>query len=173
MTIVDAEFASGGTGRFETNTMDFAFCASIGVVSVDGTTGRVGVERHVGEYDIGRTINPMIVQGQLAGAAAPKALGRALRETRPRRPGSATLHVSHGLPRPDLAEMPEIELLLFEVPTSENLVGAKGSGNSGVIGTHATIANAVANALGPSGEKLTRGPLVPDRVRALLRSEVS
>jgi carbon-monoxide dehydrogenase large subunit len=149
--------------------MDFAFCASLGVVSIDPSTGKISIGRYVGAYDVGRTINPMIVQGQLAGAAAQGLSGALFEELVYDDAGQPLATSLIDCLVPTCAELPEIESLVFEFPTSENLVGAKGAGNSGVVGTHATIANSVADALGPSGRKLTRGPLVPDRVRALLR----
>jgi carbon-monoxide dehydrogenase large subunit len=163
------ELAAEGTGRFETESIDFAFCASLGVVAVDAVTGRVEIEKYVGAYDVGRTINPMIVQGQLAGAAAQGLSGALFEELVYDESGQPLSTSLMDCLVPTAAELPEIESLVYEYPTRENLVGAKGAGNSGVVGTHATVANAVADALGPAGRRLTRGPLVPDRVRALLR----
>lgn len=70
---------------------------------------------------------------------------------------------------PTVGELPEIEVVLVEHPPPNNPLGAKGGGESGMAGTPAAIANAVADALGIRGRRLARLPLTPDRVRALLR----
>src|SRR5207248_2663301 len=49
------------TGRYEKTTTDFSFCTSLALVRVDRATGKVTIERYVGVYDVGRTINPLLV----------------------------------------------------------------------------------------------------------------
>jgi carbon-monoxide dehydrogenase large subunit len=71
---------------------------------------------------------------------------------------------------PTLAELPEIESLLFEYPEPENPLGIKGAGNSGIICTHAALANAVADALGADVPALTALPLRANAVRELIRA---
>jgi CO/xanthine dehydrogenase Mo-binding subunit len=71
---------------------------------------------------------------------------------------------------PTAAEMPDIDVLLLELgePTEGSpLGGAKGGGEGGIIATAATVANAVADALGAGRGELTRLPLAPERVQRL------
>jgi CO/xanthine dehydrogenase Mo-binding subunit len=69
---------------------------------------------------------------------------------------------------PTLAELPEIDSLLFEYPEPDNPLGVKGAGNTGIICTHAALANAVADALGPDVPPLVSLPLRASSVWALM-----
>ena len=71
---------------------------------------------------------------------------------------------------PTLSEVPPVESTWSEYPSADNLIGAKGAGEAGIVGTLAVIANAVADALRDDGIVVTSTPLTADRVRALLRS---
>jgi len=71
---------------------------------------------------------------------------------------------------PTLAELPEIDSLMFEYPEPANPLGVKGAGNAGIICTHAAVANAVADALGPDVSPLVSLPLRASSVRALIRA---
>ena len=71
---------------------------------------------------------------------------------------------------PTLSELPEVESMWFEFPDENNPLGVKGAGGNGIIGAPATLANAVADALALDGVVLTRLPLTPNNLRALLRA---
>src|SRR4029434_6808451 len=66
-------------GWFETEHMNYPYGVHVAVVSVDRETGGVAVERYLVAYDVGRAINPMLVEGQMAGGFA-QGLGGALLE---------------------------------------------------------------------------------------------
>jgi carbon-monoxide dehydrogenase large subunit len=74
---------------------------------------------------------------------------------------------------PTVAELPEIEVVIVEHPPPGDPLGVKGAGESGMVGTPAAVANAVADALGPVGVQLTGLPLAPGRVRSLIRGGTS
>jgi carbon-monoxide dehydrogenase large subunit len=69
---------------------------------------------------------------------------------------------------PTASELPPIESLLFEYPEPETPLGIKGGGNSGIVCTHAAVANAVSDALRPYGAEVM--PMRANAVRALIRS---
>jgi carbon-monoxide dehydrogenase large subunit len=165
-----AELGCSGTARFEKSSpIDYAFNAAVAVVSVNRPSGKVTVEHYTGAYDVGRAVNPLILAGQLDGAAAQGIAGALLEQCAYSDNGQplSTSFLDYLLPT--CAEMPEIESLVFEYP-SRNPLGVKGGGNTGIVPTHAALANAVADAIGPAGRRLTGLPLRANAVRALIRA---
>jgi carbon-monoxide dehydrogenase large subunit len=134
---------------------------------VDVATGRVQLLRYIVSEDCGPMINPNVVEGQIAGGAV-QGIGGALYE-----------HLAYdddGNPLtttfmdylvPSAAEMPSIEYGHIETP-SPGPGGYKGVGEGGAIGAPPAVVNAVADALAPFGVRLTRLPLSPARLAALL-----
>jgi aerobic carbon-monoxide dehydrogenase large subunit len=158
-----------GQGRFDKPHPSFSFGAVLSVVSIDSATGRVRVERHMVLHDVGRAVNPALLRGQLAGAAA-QGIGATLMEELVYDEEGQPLSTSFAdYLMPTAAELPDTEVIVVEHPTPSNPLGVKGAGESGMVATPAAIANAVADALGPRGARLTRLPLTPQRVRSLLR----
>jgi CO/xanthine dehydrogenase Mo-binding subunit len=133
---------------------------------VDPATGAVSVLRHVVAQDVGRALNPALVEGQMHGGAA-QGLGWALLEE--------IVHDAEGqlvtgtfvdYSLPTAAAVPAIDTLIVEVPAPEGPYGAKGVGEAPVVGAPAAVANAVAVATG--GVRLSQLPMTPERVwRAL------
>ncbi|MGR6924465.1 xanthine dehydrogenase family protein molybdopterin-binding subunit [[Actinomadura] parvosata] len=159
-----------GWGRFDKPHPSFSFGAALSLIAIDPGTGQVRVLRHLVLHDVGRAVNPELLRRQLAGAAA-QGIGAAVLEE--------LLYDEYGQPlstlladyrMPTVEELPDIEVIIEERPTPANPLGVKGGGESGMVGTPAAIANAVADALGAAaGARLWRLPLTPDRVRELLR----
>ncbi|MEO3797363.1 xanthine dehydrogenase family protein molybdopterin-binding subunit [Nonomuraea sp. B10E15] len=158
-----------GRGRFDKPHPSFSFGAALSLVTIDSGTGQVRVLRHVVLHDVGRAVNPELLHRQLAGAAS-QGIGAALLEE--------LLYDEYGQPQstimsdyrmPTVEELPDIEVIVEERPTTTNPLGVKGGGESGMVGTPAAIANAVADALGSKGARVWRLPLTPDRIRELLR----
>src|SRR3984893_5391960 len=116
-------------GWFRTEHMTYPYGVQIGVVRVDSDTGEATVERFLLAYDIGRSINPMLVEGQLAGGFA-QGLGGALCEEfrfdERGQPLSATL-ADYALPI--AREVPAVEILVTEdAPSPLNPLGIKSVG---------------------------------------------
>ena len=141
------------------------------VVEVDPNTGGVEVKRIIGVEDCGVMINPMIVDGQFIGAAA-QAIGAALFErvqySPEEQPVASTL-MDYLLPTAQ--ETVRVELSHMETTTALTEGGFKGMGESGMIGTVAAIACAVADALGPVGNRVRQLPLMPGDVWTLLQQD--
>jgi aerobic carbon-monoxide dehydrogenase large subunit len=166
-----AELGASGVGRYEPKgPTHLSFCAAVAVVSVDRRTGKVTPLRYTGGYDAGRAVNPLLLEGQFTGAAAQGIAGALLEESRYDESGQPLAATFMDYVMPTLAEMPEIESLIFEYPEPANPLGVKGGGNAGIICTHAAMANAVADALGPDAPPLVSLPLRANSVRALIRS---
>ena len=164
-----AELGCSATTRFERPGMAFSFGASLSTVAVEAETGRVTVERYVGAYDVGLAINPMLVRGQLDGAAAQGIAGALFEQFSYDSDGQPLSASFADYVIPTCAEIPEVESLIFEFHAPDNPLGVKGAGNPGIVGTYAALANAVANAIGAGGAPVTTLPLRPPLVYSLLK----
>jgi carbon-monoxide dehydrogenase large subunit len=134
---------------------------------VDVTTGRVRLLRYIVSEDCGPMINPNVVEGQIAGGVV-QGIGGVLHEhlvyDEVGNPLATTL-MDYLLPT--AADVPLIEYGHIETP-GPGPGGYKGVGEGGAIGAPPAVVNAVADALSPFGVKITRLPLGPSQVLALL-----
>ncbi|MBI2203294.1 MAG: xanthine dehydrogenase family protein molybdopterin-binding subunit [Candidatus Rokubacteria bacterium] len=156
---------------FEAPKMTYPYGTHLAMVEVDAETGQVKILKYVITYDVGKAINPMIVDGQLVGALA-QGIGGALYEELVYDDAGQLLTTSFmDYLLPTAMEMPvtTVARILEETPTPLNPLGAKGVGEGGSSGAGAAIANAVADALAPFGVMVRSLPLSPDRVLALIR----
>src|SRR5262249_47007364 len=157
--------------RFETNHMNYPYGIHGAVVRVDGETGGVEVERVFVAYDVGRAVNPLLVEGQIAGGAA-QGVGGALMEEFLYDEAAQPLSASFAdYLLPTAAEMPPLETLIAEdAPSPLNPLGLKGAGEGGISGMGAAIAAAIDAAIGRPGA-VRRLPVTPARLHALLKGE--
>jgi aldehyde oxidoreductase len=139
----------------------YGYGAQIAVVSVDTVLGTVKVERIIAAHDVGRAINPMLVEGQIQGGIA-QGIGLALMEEYI--PGHT--ENLHDYLIPTVGDVPEIECHIVEVPDPLGPRGAKGLGEHVLIPTAPAILNAIKNA---AGVRIRRTPATPARVRAAIR----
>ena len=140
----------------------YGFGAHLALVEVDTRLGTVKVLRIVAAHDVGRAINPVLVEGQIEGGIA-QGLGMALMEEFT--PGKC--ENLHDYLIPTIGDMPQIQSILVERPSSVGPFGAKGIGEQALIPTAPAILNAIHHA---TGVRLTRTPATPDRVRAALKA---
>jgi aerobic carbon-monoxide dehydrogenase large subunit len=154
---------------FEMTHMTYPYGFHLAVVRVDPETGHVEVLRYVVGYDVGRAVNPMLVEGQICGGAV-QGLGGALLESfRFDELGQplATSFMDYLLPT--MGDVPTIEVLLTEdAPSPLNPLGVKGAGEGGTNAVGAAIASALDDALGMPGA-ISRLPVTPAEVRGLCR----
>jgi len=141
--------------------------AHLAHVRVDRETGEVELLRHVIAQDVGRALNPALVEGQMRGGTA-QGIGWALFEE--------LTHDEHGhlltgsfleYAIPVAERVPEIETLIVEVPAPDGPFGAKGIGEAPVVAAAPAIANAVAAAV---GMRLHTLPMTAPRVWASLQA---
>lgn len=136
----------------------------IAVVEVDVETGHVELVKYVGVDDAGIRVNPMIVEGQLHGGIA-AGIGQVLGETmRYDEWGNPTTTNFADYPLPTADQLPMFNLVATETPTSFNSIGAKGVGESGIIGATPAVHNAVLDALASSGVEHLDLPCTPQRI---------
>ncbi len=165
------ELAASGVGRYEPGgPTHLSFCAAVAEVAVDRATGKVTLRRYTGGYDPGRAVNPLVLEGQFTGAAAQGIAGALFEESAYDESGQPLAATFMDYVLPTMAELPEIESLVFEHPEPANPLGVKGAGNAGIICTHAAVANAVADALGAEAAPVVSLPLRASAVRALIRA---
>jgi CO/xanthine dehydrogenase Mo-binding subunit/aerobic-type carbon monoxide dehydrogenase small subunit (CoxS/CutS family) len=143
----------------------YGFAAQLAEVTVDIALGTVRVTRIVAAHDVGRAINPMLVEGQIHGGIA-QGLGFALMEEYV--PGRT--ENLHDYLIPTFGDVPEIETILIEDREPLGPSGAKGVGEPALIATAPAILSAIENA---TGVRITRLPATPDRVLAALKSNSS
>ena len=155
-------------GWFDVDHQVYPYGTHVAVVRVDCETGGVTIERYVIGYDIGRAINPVLVEGQIVGGFA-QGLGGALYEE--------FLYNERGDPlstsfadylMPSARETPRVEVILTEeAPSPLNPLGIKGAGESGITPVGAVIAAAVEAAIGLPGA-IKELPITPQRLKHIL-----
>jgi len=138
----------------------YGFGAHMAEVEVDIELGTVQVLKITAAHDVGRAINPTLVEGQIEGGAA-QGLGLALMEEF--HPGRG--ENLHDYLIPSVGDMPPVESILIEEAASVGPFGAKGIGEQALIPTAPAILNAIHDA---TGIRVRRVPATPDRVRAAL-----
>jgi carbon-monoxide dehydrogenase large subunit/6-hydroxypseudooxynicotine dehydrogenase subunit gamma len=156
-------------GWFYTDHMNYPYGVHVAVVRVDRETGGVTIERYLMAYDVGRAVNPMLVEGQLAGGLA-QGIGGALLEE--------FLYDERGEPlsvnfadylMPTAREVPASAVLITQdAPSPLNPLGLKGAGEGGINPVGAAIAAAIDEAIGIPGA-ITRLPVTPQRLRDILK----
>jgi carbon-monoxide dehydrogenase large subunit len=133
-------------------------------VEVDPETGMVEIVRYRVCDDFGKTVNPMIVRGQVHGGVS-QGLGQALLE-RTSFDASGQLvtgsFMDYALPR--AADFPDIEVDLIEVPSVSNPLGVKGAGEAGSVGSPPALINAIIDALSVDGVTHIDMPATPESV---------
>ena len=159
---------SGRLVAKETATAPFCFpngCC-IAEVEIDMETGATELKRLVAVDDVGTVVNPMIVHGQIHGGSA-QGVGQALLELCRYEPGSGQLItgslLDYCLPRAD--DLPFFECFTTPAtPATTNMLGAKGAGECGVVGTPPAVVAAVVDALREYGVQHLDMPIRSDTI---------
>jgi carbon-monoxide dehydrogenase large subunit len=141
-------------------------------VEVDPETGEARIERYTIVDDFGRTINPLLAEGQIHGGTV-QGVGQALlehgvydRETAQLLAGS---FMDYAMPRAD--DVPSFDCSFHNVPCTTNPLGVKGAGEAGAVGSPPAVVNAVVDALYPeTGLKHLDMPTTREKVWRALRA---
>jgi len=133
-------------------------------VEIDPETGRLEVVDYVAVEDLGRVLNPMLVEGQLHGGIAQGA-GQALQELVVY-DGNCELMSGtfNDYSLPLASDLPFFRTATREVPTTANPLGVKGVGEAGTVGALAAAVNAVCDALAEYGVTHVDMPATPQRI---------
>ena len=146
----------------------FSYATHAAVVLVDPGTGAVELSDFAVVEDCGTVVNPMIVDGQIAGGVV-QGIGTAMFEEVPYDDGGqplATTFADYLLP--GAADVPSIKIGHMMTPATLTKYGMKGMGEGGAIAPAAAIANALRDAFAASGAEFNETPLTPARIRAVL-----
>ena len=155
-------------GWFDTAHQTYPYGVQIAQISIDPETCGIRFERVLAAYDIGRVINPKMVEGQIRGGFA-QGLGGALYEE--------FIYDNRGQPlalsladyvMPTAMEVPFLDIMITEdAPSTQNPLGIKGAGESGISPVGALVASAIDDALGSPGA-VTQLPVTPVRLKRLI-----
>ena len=140
------------------------------VVEIDPTTWVPEVKRYIVSEDCGNMINPTVVEGQIAGGVVQGLGGVLLEDFVYDADGNPLTSTFMDYLLPTATEVPDLEIGHIMSESTTNPGGFKGLGEGGAIGSHAAVANAVADALAPLGVKVTKTPLGPEDIFALVEA---
>jgi carbon-monoxide dehydrogenase large subunit len=149
---------------FEVPKVTYAGCAAAVEVDVDPDTGSIVLKRVVVGADVGRAVNPALVDGQLVGGVA-FGIGNTLHESLAYDAGGQLLSstfMDYALPF--ATDVPPVDGFYQEVRATTNPLGLRGLGECGNPGLGGAIANAVCDALGRADLPITALPLTPAKV---------
>ena len=158
---------------FESAHMVYPYGVHIAVIRVDSDTGAVTLERYAIAYDVGRAVNPMLVEGQIAGGLAQGIGGALFEDFRYDENGEPLAVTFADYLMPTAREIPAARILITEdAPSPLNTLGLKGAGEGGANPVGAAIASAIDDAIGIPGA-VTRLPVTPQRMRSLLKQRAA
>ena len=153
---------------FESTHMVYPYGVHVAAVRIDRDTGGVAVERYVIAYDIGKAVNPRLVEGQIAGGLAQGIGGALLEEFLYDEAGEPLSVTFADYLMPTAREVPACTILVTEdAPSPLNPLGLKGAGEGGANPVGAVIASAIDDALGMPGA-VTQLPVTPQRLKAMI-----
>ena len=158
------------TGDETIRQLGFPYGAHVCEVEIDPQTGALDLVRYTAVDDVGRAINPMVVDGQTHGGAA-QGIGQALWECCTYDAQGQLLSASfmdYAMPRADL--LPSFTTDISEVLTPTNRLGVRGAGEGGTTGALGAVVNAVVDALAEFGVTHIEMPVTPERIWRAIQS---
>ncbi|MCR4433275.1 MAG: xanthine dehydrogenase family protein molybdopterin-binding subunit [Caldiserica bacterium] len=145
---------------------DFTFGAYAVEVEVDEETGKVELKRVVAAFDVGRALNPILVEGQIEGGAVQGA-GYALMEDMVIKDGIIQTPSLQEYLIPTSLDVPDVESILIESGTGLGPYGAKGIGEPPIVGIAPAILNAIDDAV---GVRITSLPVTSEKILMELKA---
>ncbi|MFZ2065492.1 MAG: xanthine dehydrogenase family protein molybdopterin-binding subunit [Xanthobacteraceae bacterium] len=152
--------------------LGFPYGAHVCEVEIDPQTGALDLVRYTAVDDVGRAINPMVVDGQTHGGAA-QGIGQALWELCAYDADGQLLTASfmdYAMPRADI--LPSFTTDISEVLTPTNKLGVRGAGEGGTTGALGAVVNAVVDALAEFGVSHIEMPATPEKIWRAIHSSV-
>jgi len=155
------------TGKMDPDSTEAHAC-TVAEVEVDTETGEVKVLSLKSAYEIGRQVNPALVEGQIRGGSVmgmAHALYESIQPYYPEVDHMPTGFSEYVLPGP--AELPEIESIVLEYPSVNGPYGVKGLGEMTANPPIPAIANAISDAI---GVRITEIPITPEKILKALEA---
>jgi aerobic carbon-monoxide dehydrogenase large subunit len=159
------------TAFYDPKNFTFPAGCHVAEVEIDTDTGEVDVVNFVAVDDVGRVINPMIVEGQVQGGVA-QGIGQALLENAVYDKSGQLLSGSmmdYTMPRAD--DLPNIKVATEVTLCTHNPLGVKGCGEVGAIGSPPAIIGAVVDALKDYGVRHIDMPATPPKIWSIIRAK--
>ena len=162
-TIPDLE-----TAQASKSSLFWMYGAHLAEVEVDADTGKVKVKRILAVHNVGKALNPLLLEGQCEGGVS-MAIGEALYEELIREKGKTLNDTFLDYTLPTFMEVPEkMESVFIEVPHNESPYGNIGIGEAVALGASAAIGNAIYNAIGTRIKEL---PITGEKIVKALREK--
>jgi CO/xanthine dehydrogenase Mo-binding subunit len=143
---------------------DYTYGTHAAEVEVDVDTGVVTVLKYAASHDVGRAINPLRVEGQIQGGAM-QGLGYALMEEVEIADGNPTSSLFANYLIPTAMDMPDVQVRIVESGDGKGPMNARGIGEPPIGPAAATIASAIADAIGAQPARI---PMTPERVLSVI-----
>ena len=157
------------TGDIDSRVSSFPYGCHVAEVEIDIDTGQIALARYTAIDDVGRAVNPMILQGQAHGGIA-QGVGEALMERciydRNGQLVTASF-MDYAVPR--ATDLPMFATAISEVPSTTHPLGLRGGGEGGITPALAVIANAIVNGLLEFGVRHLELPATPERIWRAVR----
>ena len=174
-TGLPAEFSAGfdGVGHFTAEPQNYPYGCHVVELEVDPETGVVTLDTYCAVDDVGRVINPLLLEGQMHGAIA-QGIGQALLEAMRFDTDGQLLtgsYMDYAMPR--AGDMPAFAFSTANIPTDTNPLGVKGGAELGTVGAPPAIIAAIVNALAPLGVTELPMPATPHTVWRAIQAAVT
>jgi carbon-monoxide dehydrogenase large subunit len=157
------------TATLDPPDSSYPFATHAAVIDVDPETFAVRVLRYVVAHDSGVVVNPMLLEGQIAGGVAQGIAGALFENLVYDAAGQPLATTLMDYLVPTAMDLPDVAITLSETPAPDIPGGVKGGAEAGAVAPAAVLANAVADALADISHAVYRLPLEPARLSALAR----
>jgi carbon-monoxide dehydrogenase large subunit len=149
---------------YDPGNFSFPHGTHLCAVDVDTETGRVSIRKYVAVDDVGKVINPLIVEGQVHGGVAQGVAQALYEEAVYDESGNLITGSFAEYLLPSAADLPSIVSDRTETPAPGHPLGVKGVGEAGTIASTPAVVNAIVDALRPRGVNDVPMPCTPERV---------
>ncbi|QKG24932.1 xanthine dehydrogenase family protein molybdopterin-binding subunit [Actinomadura verrucosospora] len=156
---------------YDPGNFSFPHGTHLCATEVDTETGMVKIRKYVAVDDVGKVVNPLIVEGQVHGGLAQGIAQALYEEAVYDADGNLTTTTMADYLIPSAADLPSFTTDRTETPATSNPMGVKGVGEAGTIASTPAVVNAIVDALRPFGVDDVPMPCTPERVWRALRSE--
>ena len=149
---------------YDPENFSFPHGTHLCAVEVDTETGRTSIRKYVCVDDIGKVVNPLIVEGQVHGGLAQGIAQALFEEAVHDESGTLTTGTLADYLVPSAADLPSFVTDRTETPATSNVLGVKGVGEAGTIASTPAVVNAVVDAIRHFGVDDVQMPCTPMRV---------
>jgi len=157
------------TRYWEPPTVTWSYAAHVAIVEVDPETGHIKIDKYVIAHDCGTVVNPLLVEGQIAGGTAQGIGGILLEEIGYDADGQLLTGSLTDYLVPTASDIPDMQMIHQHSPSPLNPLGVKGVGEGGAVAPPAAITNAICDALSMFGVEFNATPITPERVVQAVR----